>query len=122
MKRYIDSGGSILLTLNEGGEGRQSTNINTFLKLYGIQVNDGSVRLSCHSSSPGFHSRSLDSVIRAAYYKYFYPKEALILDGVLNRAVAENAHQIASNAPPSKNKKNQNAVVVDKSLRAQVAR
>ena len=43
MKRYIDSGGSILLTLNEGGEGRQSTNINIFLKLYGIQVNDGSV-------------------------------------------------------------------------------
>ena len=65
---------------------------------------------------------SLDSVIRAAYYKYFYPKEALILDGVLNRAVAENAHLIASNAPPTKNKKSQNAVVVDKSLRAQVAR
>jgi hypothetical protein len=64
----------------------------------------------------------LDSVIRAAYYKYFYPKEALILDGVLNRAVAENAHLIASNAPPTKNKKSQNAVIVDKSLRAQVAR
>jgi len=103
MKRYIDNGGSILLTLNEGGEGRQMTNVNTFLKQYGVQVNE-------------------DSVIRAAYYKYFYPKEALILDGVLNRAVAENAHLIASNAPPSKNKKSQNAVVVDKSLRAQVAR
>jgi hypothetical protein len=64
----------------------------------------------------------VDSVIRAAYYKYFYPKEALILDGVLNRAIAENAHQMASNAPPTRNKKNQNAVVVDKSLRAQVAR
>jgi hypothetical protein len=40
----------------------------------------------------------------------------------LNRAIAENAHQMASNAPPTRNKKNQNAVVVDKSLRAQVAR
>ncbi|CAF3944702.1 unnamed protein product, partial [Rotaria sp. Silwood1] len=25
MKRYMDNGGSILLTLNEGGEGRQAT-------------------------------------------------------------------------------------------------
>ncbi len=41
MKRYIDSGGSILLTLNEGGEGRQTTNVNTFLTDYGIKVNDG---------------------------------------------------------------------------------
>ena len=41
MKRYVDNGGSILLTLNEGGEGRQMTNVNEFLKLYGIQVNDG---------------------------------------------------------------------------------
>lgn len=41
MKRYIDNGGSILLTLNEGGEGRQATNVNTFLKNYGVEVNDG---------------------------------------------------------------------------------
>jgi hypothetical protein len=41
MKRYIDNGGSILLTLNEGGEGRQGTDINTFLKNYGIEVNEG---------------------------------------------------------------------------------
>ncbi|CAF1073908.1 unnamed protein product [Adineta steineri] len=103
MKRYIDNGGSILLTLNEGGESRQMTNVNTFLKNYGIEVND-------------------DSVIRAAYYKYFYPKEALILDGVLNRAIAENAHLIAATTPAPKNqKKSQNNVVVDKSLRAQVA-
>ena len=68
-------------------------------------------------------SLCVDSVIRAAYYKYFYPKEALILDGVLNRAVAENAHIIASNAPPTtKSKKSQNNIIVDKSLRAQVAR
>jgi intraflagellar transport protein 52 len=121
MKRYIDNGGSILLTLNEGGEGRQGTDINTFLKNYGIEVNEG----NSYFFNSSFHSSSffLDSVIRAAYYKYFYPKEALILDGVLNRAVAENAHLIASNAPPTtKNKKSQNAVIVDKSLRAQVAR
>jgi len=45
MKRYIDNGGSILLTLNEGGEGRQMTNVNTFLKNYGIEVNDGNSHL-----------------------------------------------------------------------------
>jgi intraflagellar transport protein 52 len=45
MKRYIDNGGSILLTLNEGGEGRQMTNVNTFLKTYGIEVNEGNYRL-----------------------------------------------------------------------------
>ncbi|CAF1379048.1 unnamed protein product, partial [Didymodactylos carnosus] len=98
MKRYIENGGSVLITLNEGGEAKQSTNINLFLKDYGVQVNE-------------------DSVIRAAYFKYFYPKEALILDGVLNRAVADNAHQIASTT----NKKTQN-IVVDKSVRAKVAR
>jgi len=122
MKRYIDNGGSILLTLNEGGESRQSTNVNTFLKNYGIEVNDGKIlmlwigeKVECRIIS--------DSVIRAAYYKYFYPKEALILDGVLNRAVAENAHLIASNAPPTtKKQKSQNEIIVDKSLRAQVAR
>ncbi|CAF1065480.1 unnamed protein product [Didymodactylos carnosus] len=98
IKRYIENGGSVLITLNEGGEAKQSTNINIFLKDYGVQVNE-------------------DSVIRAAYFKYFYPKEALILDGVLNRAVAENAYQTASTT----NKKTQN-VVVDKSIRAKVAR
>jgi intraflagellar transport protein 52 len=41
MKHYIDNGGSILLTLNEGGETKSMTNINIFLKSYGIQVNDG---------------------------------------------------------------------------------
>ena len=45
MKRYIDNGGSILLTVNEGGEGRQTTNVNTFLKNYGIEVNDGNWNL-----------------------------------------------------------------------------
>jgi hypothetical protein len=45
MKRYIDNGGSILLTLNEGGETRQMTNVNTFLKTYGIEVNDGNYSL-----------------------------------------------------------------------------
>lgn len=119
MKRYIDNGGSILLTLNEGGESRQNTNVNTFLKNYGVEVNDGKFSLN----PIRFLLKSfVDSVIRAAYYKYFYPKEALILDGVLNRAVAENAHLIAAAAPTPKNKKSQNAVVVDKSLRAQVAR
>ena len=52
MKRYIDNGGSILLTLNEGGEGRQTTNVNVFLQNYGIEVNDGN-----HLSSLEFPKR-----------------------------------------------------------------
>lgn len=29
-----------------------------------------------------------DAVVRTSYYKYYHPKEALVANGVLNRAVA----------------------------------
>ena len=32
-----------------------------------------------------------DAVVRTNYYKYFHPKECLIQNGVLNRAVSEAA-------------------------------
>ena len=32
-----------------------------------------------------------DAVIRTCYYKYFHPKECLITNGVLNRAILEAA-------------------------------
>ena len=47
-------------------------NIHTCLKEYGIMVNN-------------------DAVVRTNYYKYFHPKECLIQNGVLNRAVSEAA-------------------------------
>lgn len=72
MKRYLDSGGSMLVMMGEGGEAKFETNINFFLEEYGIMVNN-------------------DSVVRNAYYKYFHPKEVLVTNGVLNRAIAQAA-------------------------------
>ncbi|XP_046566785.1 LOW QUALITY PROTEIN: intraflagellar transport protein 52 homolog [Haliotis rubra] len=72
MKKYLDSGGSILVMLGEGGETRFDTNINFLLEDFGIMVNS-------------------DAVVRTSYYKYFHPKEALISNGVLNRAVSQAA-------------------------------
>ncbi|XP_062589670.1 intraflagellar transport protein 52 homolog [Saccostrea cucullata] len=72
IKRYIDGGGSVLVLLGEGGETRFETNINFLLEEYGIMVNN-------------------DAVVRTSYYKYFHPKEALIANGVLNRAVSQAA-------------------------------
>ena len=55
-----------------GGEKRFDTNINFFLEEYGIMINN-------------------DSVVRTNYHKYFHPKECLISNGVLNRAISEAA-------------------------------
>ncbi|XP_013846162.1 intraflagellar transport protein 52 homolog isoform X2 [Sus scrofa] len=68
LKKYLDGGGDILVMLGEGGESRFDTNINFLLEEYGIMVNN-------------------DAVVRNVYYKYFHPKEALVSDGVLNRAL-----------------------------------
>ena len=72
MKKYLEGGGSIFVMLGEGGEKRFGTNINFLLEEYGIMVNN-------------------DAVVRTNYYKYFHPKECLIQNGVLNRAVSEAA-------------------------------
>ncbi len=39
LKKYLESGGSILVLLGEGGEKRFNTNINFFLEEYGIMIN-----------------------------------------------------------------------------------
>ncbi|XP_066243850.1 intraflagellar transport protein 52 homolog isoform X3 [Saccopteryx leptura] len=68
LKRYLEGGGDILMMLGEGGESRFDTNINFLLEEYGIMVNN-------------------DAVVRNVYCKYFHPKEALVSNGVLNRAL-----------------------------------
>ncbi|XP_008272679.2 intraflagellar transport protein 52 homolog isoform X2 [Oryctolagus cuniculus] len=68
LKKFLDGGGDILVMLGEGGESRFDTNINFLLEEYGIMVNN-------------------DAVVRNVYYKYFHPKEALVSNGVLNRAL-----------------------------------
>lgn len=77
LKRYLETGGSLLVLLGEGGEKRFDTNINFFLEEYGIMINN-------------------DSVVRTNYHKYFHPKEVLISNGVLNRAISEAAGKTGS--------------------------
>ena len=59
LKRYFEEGGNLLIMEGEGGDSKNNTNLNEFLKDYGIQ----------------FHS---DSVVRTSYYKYLHPKECYI--------------------------------------------
>ena len=39
LKKYLESRGSIMVLLGEGGEKRFNTNINFFLEEYGIMIN-----------------------------------------------------------------------------------
>ncbi|KJH47003.1 hypothetical protein DICVIV_06933 [Dictyocaulus viviparus] len=75
---FITSGGAVLVLLSEGGEQQADTNINFLLEEFGIVGNS-------------------DAVIRSIFYKYFDPKEALILNGVLNRSVALAAKKTVTN-------------------------
>ena len=59
LKQYLEQGGNLLIIQGEQGDSKNSTNLNDFLKDYGIQ----------------FHG---DSVVRTSYYKYFHPKQCLI--------------------------------------------
>jgi intraflagellar transport protein 52 len=74
LRAFLQAGGSLLVCMAEGGEARAgaSTNINYLLEEHGIAVNS-------------------DAVVRTAHYKYLHPKEALISDGVLNRALLSAA-------------------------------
>lgn len=58
--------------LGEGGETRTDTNINFLLEEYGVMING-------------------DTVIRTNFFKYFHPKEALVSNGVVNRAISTYA-------------------------------
>lgn len=69
LKQYVGDGGSILILSSEGGEARSNSNINYLIEEFGINVNS-------------------DSVIRLSHDKYLHPKEALIVDGILNREIA----------------------------------
>ena len=59
LKQYLEEGGNLLIIEGEQGDTKNNTNLNDFLKDYGIQ----------------FHG---DSVVRTAFYKYFHPKQCFI--------------------------------------------
>lgn len=56
MNQYLAEGGSLLITLGEGGERTFNTNINYLTEEYGMVFNS-------------------DAVLRTVYHKYFHPKE-----------------------------------------------
>eukprot|EP00929_Paragymnodinium_shiwhaense_P019970 TRINITY_DN1344_c0_g1_i1.p1 TRINITY_DN1344_c0_g1~~TRINITY_DN1344_c0_g1_i1.p1 ORF type:complete len:447 (-),score=117.72 TRINITY_DN1344_c0_g1_i1:177-1517(-) len=72
IKEYLARGGSLLIMLGEGGEGKHNTNVNYLLEEFGISVNN-------------------DAVVRTVYHKYHHPKEALITHGCLVRDLARAA-------------------------------
>ena len=64
---YIVDGGHLIVAAGEGGF--QGSNIDDVLQLFGITARS-------------------DSVLRCMLHKYYHPKEAIIPDGVVNRALA----------------------------------
>ena len=56
MSAYLSEGGSLLITLGEGGETAFGTNINYFTEEYGMAFNS-------------------DAILRTVYFKYPHPKE-----------------------------------------------
>jgi len=77
LKEFIHNGGSLLLLCDEGGEESMGTNVNYLIEEYGISVNS-------------------DCMVRTVHQKYFHPKETLITDGILNRAITTFADKSAS--------------------------
>jgi intraflagellar transport protein 52 len=65
LKKYIGSGRSVFITMNEGGESKLNTNINYLLEQFGLSCNQ-------------------DSVVRTSFFKYLHPKEAYISNGNLS--------------------------------------
>lgn len=82
MKKYIQSGRSVFILMNEGGETKLNTNINYLLEQFGISVNP-------------------DSVVRTSFYKYLHPKEAYISNG----AISKEFTMLASNQQKAQKQK-----------------
>lgn len=103
--------------MSEGGEVSSQTNINHFLEEFGIVFNQGTLLISnlllfyprlviiiSRAKNPIFLVSVLsDAVIRTIFHKYFEPKEALIFDGILNRAISQAAGAVSSNADDNNN-------------------
>ncbi|GAQ81859.1 hypothetical protein KFL_000930050 [Klebsormidium nitens] len=69
LHRFVAEGGSLLFLVGEGGDERAGSGVNAVTEGLGIAVN-------------------ADSVVRTVFHKYPHPKEVLITDGLLNRALA----------------------------------
>jgi len=72
LKSFVAEGGSLLISMGEGGEEALGTNINYLTEEYGIECNS-------------------DAVVRTVYHKYTHPKEVFIQGGILNPTI-DQAH------------------------------
>eukprot|EP00698_Gefionella_okellyi_P006079 TRINITY_DN15544_c0_g1_i1.p1 TRINITY_DN15544_c0_g1~~TRINITY_DN15544_c0_g1_i1.p1 ORF type:complete len:457 (+),score=98.56 TRINITY_DN15544_c0_g1_i1:63-1373(+) len=79
LKQYLESGGSLLITLGEGGEQKSGTNINYLLEEFGMVVNNDCCVRTVFARSRG------DAP------SYLHPKELLVNDGILNKSISEAA-------------------------------
>eukprot|EP00892_Ulva_mutabilis_P004601 jgi/Ulvmu1/2512/UM138_0016.1 len=77
---FIVDGGNLVVAAGDGGF--KGSNINDMLQLFGISVN-------------------ADSVLRLMIHKYYHPKEALIPDGVVNRAITQTFSEQRQGKKPS---------------------
>lgn len=82
LKGFMEEGGSILITLGEGGESTNDTNINYFLEDFGIAINN-------------------DAIVRSAYHKRPHPKECIVSAGVLNREINKAAGKFVPGTTPA---------------------
>ena len=76
-----------MLLCDEGGEEAMGTNVNYLIEEYGISVNN-------------------DCMVRTVHQKYFHPKETLVTDGILNRAITTFADKKSSGGYPGAHKLN----------------
>ena len=82
LKSFVAEGGSLLISMGEGGEEALGTNINYLTEEYGIECNS-------------------DAVVRTVYHKYTHPKEVFIQGGILNPTI-DQAH--GAPAPSANNR------------------
>jgi len=75
LEDYLEEGGNVLILSHEGGP--KASQMNKFLKRYGIYVNS-------------------DAVVRTVYYKYLHPKEVFISKGVLANELIQAAWKVTA--------------------------
>ena len=83
MTEYLKEGGSILVTLGEGGEAKFGTNINYLLEEYGIACNTDAVLRTVYRKSGANKAPST----------YLHPKEVHVINGVLNQLARHRARR-----------------------------
>eukprot|EP00614_Pseudopedinella_elastica_P017812 CAMPEP_0172646564 /NCGR_PEP_ID=MMETSP1068-20121228/240309_1 /TAXON_ID=35684 /ORGANISM="Pseudopedinella elastica, Strain CCMP716" /LENGTH=257 /DNA_ID=CAMNT_0013460829 /DNA_START=383 /DNA_END=1153 /DNA_ORIENTATION=- len=83
LKGFVNKGGSVVFFVGEGGDGAAGTNVNAVIEEYGMEVKQ-------------------DAVVRTVYYKYLYPKEVFIANGILQPSIAATKNAGSSSTKSKK--------------------